>query len=304
MPTIAAPIAAPYANETSPGSRGRGELDRELPVERVEGVRAQHDGDDDADGDGDRERAREAARAHDPEPGEHRDGDQQLRPEEDAPAERAEQPLPEEQHQADQQQEDEEDDAAAASAAEGERPQGLALDLVGLGLREVDVGARRRGPPRHGSPRAGPCRPGGGLGGRAARCRVRAVRDPAVVLRGGGQSFGRPRPIIAAPGGVTVEYARAMADATAFQSPADAGRAPIVTAELLAVGTELTVGETTDTNSGELARVAGRARRDRSCRDLEPARRPRRGRGRAARPHSAARTSSSPRAASVRRRTT
>ncbi len=35
--------------------------------------------------------------------------------------------------------------------------------------------------------------------------------------------------------------------------PADAGRA-IVTAELLAIGTELTVGETTDTNSGELAR--------------------------------------------------
>ena len=51
----------------------------------------------------------------------------------------------------------------------------------------------------------------------------------------------------------TVEYARAMADANALQSPPDAGRA-IVTAELLAVGTELTVGETTDTNSGELAR--------------------------------------------------
>jgi nicotinamide-nucleotide amidase len=59
--------------------------------------------------------------------------------------------------------------------------------------------------------------------------------------------------MIAAPGGITVEYARAMADATAFQPPARAGRA-IVTAELLAIGTELTVGETTDTNSGELAR--------------------------------------------------
>ena len=44
-----------------------------------------------------------------------------------------------------------------------------------------------------------------------------------------------------------------MADATAFQSPARAGRG-LVTAELLAIGTELTVGETTDTNSGELAR--------------------------------------------------
>ncbi|HEY4189804.1 MAG TPA: molybdopterin-binding protein [Candidatus Limnocylindrales bacterium] len=42
-----------------------------------------------------------------------------------------------------------------------------------------------------------------------------------------------------------------MADANALQSPV---ARPIVTAELLAVGTELTVGETTDTNSGELAR--------------------------------------------------
>ena len=44
-----------------------------------------------------------------------------------------------------------------------------------------------------------------------------------------------------------------MADATAFQSSASGDR-KLVTAELLAVGTELTVGETTDTNSGELAR--------------------------------------------------
>jgi nicotinamide-nucleotide amidase len=44
-----------------------------------------------------------------------------------------------------------------------------------------------------------------------------------------------------------------VADATAFQSPARGDRT-LVTAELLAVGTELTVGETTDTNSGELAR--------------------------------------------------
>jgi competence/damage-inducible protein CinA-like protein len=44
-----------------------------------------------------------------------------------------------------------------------------------------------------------------------------------------------------------------VADATAFQSSASGDR-KLVTAELLAVGTELTVGETTDTNSGELAR--------------------------------------------------
>ena len=48
----------------------------------------------------------------------------------------------------------------------------------------------------------------------------------------------------------------------------EAGRA-IVTAELLAIGTELTVGETTDTNSGELARsLVGPGRADRP--DLEP----------------------------------
>ena len=45
-----------------------------------------------------------------------------------------------------------------------------------------------------------------------------------------------------------------MTDAGASPAPNSAARA-IVTAELLAVGTELTVGETTDTNSGELARA-------------------------------------------------
>ena len=44
-----------------------------------------------------------------------------------------------------------------------------------------------------------------------------------------------------------------MADATTSQPLAGKARA-ILTAELLAIGTELTVGETTDTNSGELAR--------------------------------------------------
>ena len=50
-----------------------------------------------------------------------------------------------------------------------------------------------------------------------------------------------------------VGYARTMTDPATSEAPAPAPR-PIVTAELLAVGTELTVGETTDTNSGELAR--------------------------------------------------
>jgi nicotinamide-nucleotide amidase len=41
------------------------------------------------------------------------------------------------------------------------------------------------------------------------------------------------------------------------ESPAAARARPILTAELLAIGTELTVGETTDTNSGDLARSLG-----------------------------------------------
>lgn len=45
-----------------------------------------------------------------------------------------------------------------------------------------------------------------------------------------------------------------MPDVPAPASPARPTARPILTAELLAVGTELTVGETTDTNSGELAR--------------------------------------------------
>ncbi len=45
-----------------------------------------------------------------------------------------------------------------------------------------------------------------------------------------------------------------MADATTFQPGRQPAAAPILSAELLAIGTELTVGETSDTNSGELAR--------------------------------------------------
>lgn len=48
---------------------------------------------------------------------------------------------------------------------------------------------------------------------------------------------------------IGAEYAAPMTDL-----PAAAGARPILSAEILAVGTELTVGETTDTNSGELAR--------------------------------------------------
>ena len=214
----------------------------------------EHDADDDADDEGDRERAREAARAHDPE---HRRTPRRrsaapprgARP---SRATRTATPRGTASGRSSRRK-TRKMSADRREAAEGECPQDLALDLVGLGLREVDVGADdadRRGTGRlelgHQAGRA-PRRP-------AARCPGWAVRDPAVVLRGGGQSFGRPRPIIAAPGGVDrrVRSRHGRCNRVANRRPTPPGA--IVTAELLAIGTELTVGETTDTNSGELAR--------------------------------------------------
>ena len=53
--------------------------------------------------------------------------------------------------------------------------------------------------------------------------------------------------------------AGARTSAAASGDPAAAGRRPIRTAELLSIGTELTVGETRDTNAGEIARDLDRA---------------------------------------------
>ena len=182
---------------------------------------------------------------------------------------RPEHPFAQEQHPADGQEQGQQEPGADREPAERGGAADLALDLVGLGLREVDVGAgeaeqgvlgRRRagrGDRRGGAVAAG--RAEGVARRRAARGRIRADRVPAVVLRRDGQaSGGRPHDTSAtlhdrpswAPrrrSAMTVRYARAV-DA----SPLPTRR--ILAAELLAVGTELTVGETTDTNSGELAR--------------------------------------------------
>ena len=193
-----------------------------------------------------------------PERGQHRedgDGDEQLDAVEHAPAERAEQPLPEEQAQADQEQERDEDEAGRRDAAERERPQDLALDLVGLGPREVDVGAddadrggRAVGRELREAGRRAPRRAGRALSGLG---RSGSSGRPPRWL---GVSFGRPPEIIAAPDGPTrrvrshhgrcERVATAARDARPRSSPRSSWR----------VGTELTVGETTDTNSGELAR--------------------------------------------------
>jgi hypothetical protein len=63
---------------------------------------------------------------------------------EQAPPERPEDPLPEEQEEADGEQEAEEEEAGERGTTERGRPRDLALDLVGLGLREIDVRAEQR----------------------------------------------------------------------------------------------------------------------------------------------------------------
>ena len=102
-----------------PGRRPSANWTRDLAVERVEDVRAEHDAHDHAHREGDRERAREAARSEGGQHREHRAAIRNSRPEQDAPAERPEQPLPEEQEQADEEEEDDEDERRAPRARRG-----------------------------------------------------------------------------------------------------------------------------------------------------------------------------------------
>ena len=100
---------------------------------------------DDTDHDGDHERyekgTAEASRGDTEraEHGGHRDRDEQQEAVEDAPAHRAEQPLPEPQRGPDDDQEDREDDQRDGQCAEGGHPPDFTRDLTGLGLGQFDV---------------------------------------------------------------------------------------------------------------------------------------------------------------------
>ena len=180
-------------------------------------------------------------------------GDEQLGPEQHAPAERPEQPLPEEQEQADEEEEGDEDEAEGGEPAEGERPQDLALDLVRPRPSRGRCGRGRPGSPRRASACSWAIRPDGGSGGRP-----RAVRVGPIGIQGSSSAewacVRETAPTIAAPDGrtrrVRSRHGRCNRVSIARRGPGG----PLVAAELLAIGTELTVGETTDTNSGELAR--------------------------------------------------
>ena len=210
---------------------------------------ADHDGDHDADD----ERAGEpAARDADgAQRGRHGDGQEREDPVEDAPAERPEQPLPEEQGDSDDPEEPGQDDHRDRTAGErGDAPD-LSGDRRQLRLRQLDVclDQRHRGVARREQ-----------LGAQTAR-------RPARVTRSGGRSvsIGSSRVMLRLADG---RRDRALGRTPMIPAPPAASparplrsghaRCPIrrhlLTAELLSIGSELTVGDTRDTNAGELAR--------------------------------------------------
>ena len=163
----------------------------------------------------------------------------------------------------DDRQEDREHDENEGRSAGRSDAADLAGDDRRLGLGQVDVGddeghrgvpdvadlARRPGGGRRGPPGGGTDRgPGGGGFGRprVGRC-VRSDR-PGSCSAEIGRRWGSA-PMIAAH-----RHRPAPLAATLGWPDACSRARRLVTAELLSIGTELTVGETRDTNAGELAR--------------------------------------------------
>ena len=213
-------------------------------------------------------------------------------------------------------EEDGEDDERDRQRTERRDTTDLAGDRARFGLGQVDVGdderhervagradlrAKSRGRLAR-SARAS--RPGGG----AASTAGAAVGVDGVELSAGSSRIVlRSRSVE----GVSRDDSSAVAPAPDARGRADAtlagmsARPPrrLLTAELLSIGSELTVGETRDTNAGELARALTAAGRPRDPPD-GPAGRPRSRSRRRYGPGSGGATSSSPPAASARRRTT
>ena len=183
---------------------------------------------------------------------------------------------------ADDEQEDREDDQEEGQRTGGGDPSDLAGDRSGFRLRQVDMGhdeghrgvpgradlgaksrrratrsARRRGPRARG-------RHGSGSGRRRTRAAARRVAAPtrrraAAVAAG---------PASDRPGSCSGWRRWVLSDDTSASGPSSHARGTLrwpamptseprrlLTAELLSIGTELTVGETRDTNAGELARA-------------------------------------------------
>ena len=242
----------PHAGSTfEPG----GFADRRVGLVRP--LEAQRDAQDDGDDDADDERPTDPAGA-DPgrqQPGRHGDRGEREDPVEDAPADRTEQPLPEEQRRADDRQEGGHDDDDDRDGRERRDPADLAGDRRQFGLRQVDMGLDQ-------ADRGVACREELGPQAAGGPARVRTRRG-----WGRGSSRGRPPAGEWAPGGrgvgsmipvrsVRVRVAAALRSVTGATLRSMASEWPrhLLTAEILSIGTELTVGDTRDTNAGELAR--------------------------------------------------
>ena len=226
-----------------------------------------------------------------------------------APAHRPEDPFADPERDADDEQEDREDDEDEGQRAEGDDPADLAGDRGRLGLGEVDVGddeghRRVAGRAELGAKarrwHLGPRLDGGGGGGGGVRGGG-SVGD--LVVQGCAPAPGSDAGVSGDDSSASRSASRRQRAAVRCRTCPMRSRADLLTAELLSIGSELTVGETRDTNAGELARsLTGLGVR------VDPADgaagRPRRGHRCVRRGARAVPTSSSRPAASVRPRTT
>ena len=191
---------------------------------------------------------------------------------EDAPAHRAEQPFPEPQRGADDEQEDREDDQGDGERAECRDPPDFAGDLTGLGLGQLDVcqdegddgirgrhelvtqaGRRLRGP-RGGGRRGGGAEGGGPAGGGVPAGRRRGFGARVRIVQGSAPGPVRARGVGFDDSSASDTANHAGGGALRCEKMSAFERRRLLTAELLSIGSELTVGETRDTNAGELAR--------------------------------------------------
>ena len=174
---------------------------------------------------------------------------------ENAPADRTEQPLPEEQRRADDREEAGHDDDDDGNRGERRDPADLAGDRRQFGLRQVDV---RLDEADRGI--AGREKLGSQAARRPARVRTRRGWSRGFVQgsssgwrMGAGRARGRLDDT-SAIGALRVADALRYVTGVTLRSMASNGLRHLLTAEILSIGTEITVGDTRDTNAGELAR--------------------------------------------------
>ena len=143
--------AADDEADDEPGDEGRparvdagAELLGDGDIQQVRGVRAEQDRDEDPGEERQRHGASDASRSDGPQHGGGTQQDQRLGAQEDAPAHRPEQPLPEEQRRADRDEERHEDERPDRDPGGDGDGLDLAADLGRLGAGQVDVGPDER----------------------------------------------------------------------------------------------------------------------------------------------------------------